>query len=100
MDSPPVWADFNGLFGDVLCLTHEERAQGEDGSRIELREGMRILAFDLDANDEGKSDKIIATGIVARPPEWLTHKGSRWVLLIEERGVRHESDEKADNSES
>jgi hypothetical protein len=90
-----VWADFNGLFGDVLCLTHRETATSEGGEQVVLRDGMRVLAFDEDADADGDPDRIIATGTVARPPDWLPHRGSRWVLLLDERGVRHESDDAA-----
>jgi hypothetical protein len=41
-----VWADFNGLFGDVLCLGHHDTLQDERGDLVELREGMVITAFD------------------------------------------------------
>lgn len=87
-----VWADFNGLFGDVLCLTHRDTVRDERGVQVELREGMIITAFDGDADAGGDPDNIIATGTVARPPDWLVHTGSRWVLLIDADGVRHESD--------
>jgi UDP-N-acetyl-D-mannosaminuronic acid transferase (WecB/TagA/CpsF family) len=40
----------------------------------------------------GKADNLIAAGTVERPPEWLSCKGSRWVLRIDQNGVRHESD--------
>jgi hypothetical protein len=87
-----VRADFNGLFGNVLCLTHQETALDELGDSVELREGMVITAFDLDADENGNPDNLIATGTVARPPDWLTHTGSRWVLMIDANGVRNESD--------
>ena len=87
-----VWADFNGLFGDVLCLSHGETARDEHGDQVVLHEGMKVLAFDLDSDDEGNPDNLIATGRVARAPSWLEHAGSRWVLLIDANGVRHESD--------
>src|SRR5690242_19065079 len=52
MDGPVVWADFNGVFGDLLCLTHDDSAPDEHGNRVALREGMRLLAFDYDADAE------------------------------------------------
>ncbi|HKF48209.1 MAG TPA: hypothetical protein VKB38_12685 [Terracidiphilus sp.] len=89
-----VWADFNGLFGGILCLTHQETAKDEHGRPVNLEEGMEGTAFDLDADEEGIPDNIIASGTVERPPSWLSCRGSRWVLRIDERGVMHESDVK------
>lgn len=89
-----VRADFNGVFSKVLCLTHSETVWDERGEPIPLREGMQVLAFDEDTDEEGNPDRLIATGTVARPPAWLQHRGSRWVLVLDDRGVRHESDER------
>ena len=83
---PWLYADFNGLFGSVLCLTHREFSVDEEGHQVPLQEGMTITAYDEDADDEGRPDKLFANGVVARPPVWLAHKGSRWVLQIDEDG--------------
>jgi hypothetical protein len=53
---------------------------------------MKVTAFDEDVDGEGNGDDLMATGVVARTPEWLGPTGSRWVLQIDEAGVRHESD--------
>jgi hypothetical protein len=87
-----VHADFNGLFGDLLCLSHKETCLGADGEQIAVFEGMTVTAFDEDMDDQGKNDNLIATGTVERSPKWLSCNGSRWVLRINGDGVRHESD--------
>lgn len=33
-------ADFNGLFGDILCLSHEETCPDQHGMPVALRAGM------------------------------------------------------------
>lgn len=93
-DTKPIrlQADFNGLFSELLCLSHEETCRGEDGQPIVVREGMTVVAFDEDVDDNGKPDNLIASGTVERSPNWLSCRGSRWVLRIDENGVRHESD--------
>jgi hypothetical protein len=53
---------------------------------------MRVTAFDEDVSADGSRDDLLASGIVVPTPEWLIHTGSRWVLQIDEHGVRHESD--------
>jgi hypothetical protein len=84
-------ADFNGVFSQVLCLSHEDTAVDEHGKRVTLVEGMQITAFE--ENMEGdRRDDLIASGTVERSPGWLQCRGSRWALRFDENGVRHESD--------
>lgn len=92
MKPPRVRADFNGLFGHVLCLSHEDTCVDEAGAVIRLREGLALTAFDEDADEHGDRDDLVASGAVEPSPEWLRSHGSRWVLVIDEHGVRHESD--------
>ena len=84
-------ADFNGLFSEVLCLSHKDTAVDEQGEEVKLVEGMQVTAFDEDMED-GQRDDRIATGTGERSPDWLQCRGSRWVLRIDGNGVRHESD--------
>jgi len=84
-------ADFNGLFSQVLCLSHDDTAVDEHGNAVTLVEGMQVTVFDEDMED-GQPDDLIASGTVERSPDWLQCRGSRWVLRIDENGVRHESD--------
>jgi hypothetical protein len=53
---------------------------------------MVVTAYDEDRNELGERDDLLATGIVEPSPDWLSCRGSRWVLRIDSRGVRHESD--------
>jgi hypothetical protein len=89
---PKVYADFNGLFGELLCLSHGETCNDESGAVVRLREGMIVTAFDHDADEHGVRDDLIATGVVERSPGWLQCRGSKWALRIDKNGVRHESD--------
>jgi hypothetical protein len=87
-----VRADFNGLFGDILCLSHKETCLDAEGEVVTLHEGMCVTAFDEDADEQGNRDDLLASGTVERSPEPLGCRGSRWILRIDENGVRHESD--------
>ena len=91
-----VWADFNGLFGDILCLSHKDTSLCEDGKEVALRTGIELTAYMEDADDNGNPDNIIASGTVEPAPPELQCLGSRWVLRIGENGVRHDSDLKID----
>jgi hypothetical protein len=92
-----VRADFNGLFGDILCLSHSDTAPDENGNPVMLREGMRVLAYEQDSDEDGTPDNLIAFGIVDASPPWLRCNGSKWILRIDQNGVRHESELAEDN---
>lgn len=87
-----VRADFNGLFSEVLCLSHEDTCKDEAGNLVTLTPGMVLTAFDDDVDDNGRPDDLIASGVVEPSPDWLSCHGSRWVLRIDRNGVRHASD--------
>ncbi|PYX10663.1 MAG: hypothetical protein DMG88_01825 [Acidobacteria bacterium] len=53
---------------------------------------MSVMAFDEDQDESGNRDNLIASGTVEPSPDSLRCLGSRWVLHIDEQGVRHESD--------
>lgn len=86
-----VRADFNGLFGELLCLSHKDTSEDADGNLVTLQAGMALTAFDEDTDVHGNRDELIASGIVEPSPKWLSCLGSRWVLRIDRNGVRHES---------
>ena len=85
-------ADFNGLFGDLLCLSHSDTCQDENGETVLLRSGMEVTAFDQDTNELGERDDLVASGTVEPSPDWLQCNGSKWVLKINANGVRNESE--------
>jgi hypothetical protein len=87
-----IRADFNGLFGELLCISHGESCPDEQGRPVTLHSGMTLTAFDDDQDDEGNRDDLVASGTVERAPDWLRCDGSRWVLKVDESGVRHQSD--------
>jgi hypothetical protein len=87
-----VRADFNGLFGELLCLSHKDTSEDADGNLITLQAGMALTAFDEDADEHGNRDDLIASGIVEPSPKSLRCLGSRWVLRIDRNGVRHQSE--------
>jgi hypothetical protein len=92
MNRPKIRADFNGLFGDILCLSHSDTSVDEHGRIVQLHAGMIVTAYDEDADEQGVRDDLIAEGRVEPSPDWLRCNGSRWVLKIDEKGVRNESE--------
>lgn len=82
-------ADINGLFGELLCLSHGDACPDETGTPVALRAGMAVTAFEPDLDDDGTPADLVASGLVEPSPGWLRCAGSRWML--DERGVRHEA---------
>jgi hypothetical protein len=83
-------ADFNGLFGDLLCLSHNDSCRDESGEAIPLVTGMVAIAFEEDIDERGQREYLVAQGIVEPSPDWLQCRGSKRALRIDGRGVRHE----------
>ena len=84
-------ADFNGLFGRVLCLSHSDFSEDEHGNRVALCAGMHVTAFEFNMEGDVRDD-LVASGIVEPSPDWLRCRGSRWILAIDEDGMRYESE--------
>jgi hypothetical protein len=89
---PRLRADFNGVFGDLLCLSHGDHSYAHAGNKVRLEAGMQVTAFDEDVDDDGQPDDLIASGTVEPAPHDMQCTGSRWVLRIEEHGIRHQSE--------
>jgi hypothetical protein len=89
-----VQGDFNGLFqgGTMLCLSHSNTCRDEHGNQLVLDDGMKVAAFEQDSDEDGNRDDLVASGVVRPAPDWLQCRGSKWVLMIDENGVNHESD--------
>lgn len=83
-------ADFNGLFGDLLCLSHGDTCPDDAGNEVVLTAGMRVVAFVPDSDDDGNPADLVATGSVEPSPDWLQCAGSRWSLRIDQGSIRHE----------
>jgi hypothetical protein len=87
-DPPLINADFNGLFTD-RGLNLEVAGVHWDLARLNLNlnEGMRLRAFELDSED-GQRDNLIAEGVAQR---WAEKSGRpHWVLVLDY--FCHESD--------
>jgi hypothetical protein len=54
---------------------------------IVLADGMALSVYSDDANEQGRRDDLLAEGIVHR-----SDPGDEWVLLVDPKSVRHESD--------
>ena len=86
-------ADFNGLFqgGTILCLSHSDTCPDESGKQVSLHAGIVVTAYDENV-ENGIRDDLVASGVVELSPSGLQCRGSRWILRIDEHGMRLQSD--------
>jgi hypothetical protein len=74
MGSVKLQADFNGLFGDVLCLSQKDSEVDQEGRTVILRNAMSVTAFDEDQDKDGNRVYVVASGTVEPSPDWLQCK--------------------------
>lgn len=92
-----IYADFNGLLErDLLCISHNDTARTYAGEIVPLSAGMKITAYDEDADEQNRPDAIFATGTVEPSPQYAHCRGSKWSLRINADGIRHESELEAE----
>lgn len=84
--------DFNGILRpNLLPLYCDDDGSALDvqGRTVVFAEGMVLTVFDEDTGDDGRPDRLFASGTVV-PSPWPV--GRRWYLDIDGDGLRHESD--------
>jgi hypothetical protein len=92
--------DFNELVEpDLVLFSKEDRRPDIDGLTIMLSEGMKVSLISDDLDDDGQPDYLVADGTIVRNTSegWSSHV--KWACRIDERGIRHGSDERRDNQE-
>jgi hypothetical protein len=81
-------ADFNELFGDMLCISHSDTATDEHGAEVALERGMLVAAFEQAMGQNGEAAFLVARGSLVRSSESMKCEASRWCLQIDGNGVR------------
>lgn len=88
MSTLRIYADFQNLDDNRLRLTCAGTIEDLAQQGIELREGLALTFYMDDADDSGRSDPLLAEGIVHYQEEERT-----WVASIDWSALRHASDE-------
>jgi hypothetical protein len=87
---PLVAVDFNGMLARKIVSLETAGVHWDlERQHLHLKEGMRVRAYDLDA-ENGVPDNLIAEGTVKRLPSDRAEGGGHWVLKLDYLG--HESD--------
>jgi len=92
MDSR-VYVDFNEMISpDEVLLSQTDSKVDSAGNIVEFFDGKEVAVYMDEIDDNGKPDNLIANGIVIRNTLDGWASIAKWVLKIDERGIRHESD--------
>jgi hypothetical protein len=92
VDEPRILVDFAGATIVPMPLSHADTVVDSQGKRIRLHEGMAVRLFQPDTDWYGRDDYRLADGTVTWDDPDQVH-GPQWCVLLDERGVRRESDE-------
>lgn len=90
-----VYVDFNEMVArDEVLLSKVDSKTDSHGNVLHFVEGMPVVGYMDDCNECGERDNLIADGVAIRNRfgHW---QHVRWLLKINEHGVRHESDVKS-----
>ncbi len=96
MNPPRIYVDFNEMPSQSeVLLAKGDAAVDSAGNSISLTEGMEVSVYSEDCDEIGRQDNLIAEGIVVRNGHGGWTSAAKWLLKIDARGVRHESDERS-----
>ena len=87
-----ISVDFNEMVSsDEVLLSRDDHATDRAGRRHALSEGIEVGIYSDDGTDfaDGTPGVLIADGIVRRNTHSDWSAGVKWLLEIDERGIRH-----------
>jgi len=94
MNEPRIFVDFNEMPSEHEVLLSQDDSKTDSSGKVVLFiEGMRLAVYMDDRDADGKPDNLIAEGVALRNYHGNWTVAGRWLLRIDERGIRHESEE-------
>ncbi|MCD8043234.1 MAG: hypothetical protein LUH10_09225 [Tannerellaceae bacterium] len=89
---PVFEVDFNEIIDDrLILLSKTDKRKDINGNVITLIAGMHIQLIDVDYDDNGNRDDLIAEGVVI-PNTTALYQTVKWCCKIDENRIRHTSD--------
>lgn len=93
MDKPKIRVDFNEIVEEnLILLSAVDTKCDSEGNVVELSEGLKVSIYDVDCDESGNPDNLVASGVVERncSKGWSAHV--RWCCRIDDNGIRHTSE--------
>jgi hypothetical protein len=95
MDESRIYVDFNEMpTANEVLLSKSDTEVDSSGKTIHFVEGMQVSVYMDDQDEHGSPDNLIAEGIARRNHHGGWTAAARWLVVISERGIRHESEER------
>jgi hypothetical protein len=94
MHKSRIYVDFNEMpSNDEVLLSQGDTTSDALGNLVVLTEGMQLAVYSDEQDENGEADNLIAEGVALRNHHGGWTSAAKWLLKINERGIRHESDE-------
>lgn len=93
MERPRLYVDFNEMLEPELVLLSAGDTKADvNGNLVLLKEGLEIIVFMDDVDENGSPDHLVAAGVVeSNSTEGWGHY-VKWCCRINGNGIRHESE--------
>lgn len=89
VDRPILYVDFNEyVTEDTVMLSQSDIKKDINQTDITLTEGLRVLVYMNDLNEENQRDDLFALGIVTKNGTEL-YPHVKWLVKLEGNEVRH-----------
>ena len=93
MKKPMLYVDFNEMLeSNLVLLSAGDTKTDSRGEVVSLREGLEVVVYMDDMDDNGNIDNLVASGVVERNTSttgWAGHV--KWCCRIDSSGIRYES---------
>ena len=89
-----IYVDFNEMVeSNLVLLSANDTKVDSCGESVLLHEGLEVLVYMNDGDDNGNVDNLVASGVVERntsTASWAARV--KWCCRIDSIGIRHESE--------
>ena len=92
--NPRVYVDFNEMpTSDEVLLSQEDSKLDSAGNLVDFTDGNAVAVYMDDTDEDGNPDKLLADGVAIRNVHGGWTSVAKWILKIDSRGIRRESEE-------
>jgi hypothetical protein len=96
---PMLRVDFNEMLErNLVLLSVDDTTSDAEGQVVRLSDGLLVDIYDDDVDVLGRPDRLVASGAVERNRATGWSVRVKWCCRIDEAGIRHESQMRANGA--